>query len=221
MPLLQSVQVLQDLVVEKTVVDMEAMREGLGGVSSMTVFRYLRNLDYRRSYNHNGRFYTIFKASRFDRYGLWRWGDVYFSVDGSLRDTVRRMVHESQAGMSHRDLQDRLQVRVQNTLGSLLASREVSREKSDSVFVYLHSDPAVRQGQMKRRTEAAKTEDRETEVSDATVIEVLLQLIYRPGSQAVDVARRLRRRSPPISLAEVESVFTRYHLGQKGGLSKS
>jgi len=112
-------------------------------------------------------------------------------------------------------------VRVQNTLGSLLASREVSREKSDSVFVYLHSDPAVRQGQMKRRTEAAKTEDRETEVSDATVIEVLLQLIYRPGSQAVDVARRLRRRSPPISLAEVESVFTRYHLGQKGGLSKS
>ncbi len=36
-----------------------------------------------------------------------------------------------------------------------------------------------------------------------------------------DVARRLRRRSPPISSAEVQAVFSRYRLGQKGGRSRS
>jgi hypothetical protein len=179
-------------------------------------------LEYRRSYNHNGRFYTLFKVSRFDRWGLWSWRDVYFSVDGSLRNTVRRLIHEAEAGMTHRELQDRLGVRVQNTLASLLKTGDVARQREREVFVYVHPDSGVRGQQLEGRRTAAKTAGQpEPEVTDEIVIEVLLQLIRHPGLQPSDAARRLRGRSPPITLAQVEAVYARYDLGQKGGLSRS
>jgi hypothetical protein len=184
----------------------------------MTAFRYLREVDYRRSYNHNGRFYTLFVPSRFDGWGLWGWKGVLFSVDGSLRDTTRRMVLQSDQGMTQRELRDRLQVRVQNTLADLLRKAEVERERVGQVFVYVHTDSEVRQGQLRRRRERMEAAAKAAaEVSDEVVIQVLLHLIRRPGSRVADVARRLRRRSPPITFDQVEAVFSRYRLGQKGG----
>jgi hypothetical protein len=212
-------QALRGLFCDETVVDLAAIRQVLGGVSAMTAFRYLREVDYRRSYNRNGRFYTLFVPSRFDRWGLWGWKGVYFSVDGSLRETTRRMVFESEQGTTQRELQDRLQVRVQNTLADLLRKSEVGRERVGQVFVYVHVDAEGRQGQLRRRRELMEAAAQAAaEVSDEVVIQVLLQLIRHPGSRAADVARRLRRRSPPITFAQVEAVFSRYRLGQKGGL---
>ena len=212
-------QALRGLLCDETVVDLAAIRQVLGGVSPMTAFRYLREVDYRRSFNHNGRFYTLFVPSRFDRWGLWGWTDVRFSVDGSLRDTTRRMVLQSEQGATQREVQDRLQVRVQNTLADLLRKAEVGRERVGRVFVYVHADSEVREGQLRRRRERMEAAAQAAaEVSDEVVIQVLLQLIRRPGSRTVDVARRLRRRSPPITFAQVEAVFSRYRLGQKGGL---
>jgi hypothetical protein len=62
--------------------------------------------------------------------------------------------------------------------------------------------------------------DGEVVVPDAVVIEILLTLIRHPGSGPSEVARRLRRRSPPITSQQVYAVFTRYELGEKGGPSK-
>ena len=83
---------LLELFSDETVVDLPAIREAIGGVTRMTAFRYLREVDYRRSYDHNGRFYTLFVPTRFDRWCLWSWKGVHISVDGSLRTTTRRMV---------------------------------------------------------------------------------------------------------------------------------
>lgn len=222
MPRSQSVQALRKLFSDKTVVDLVSIQNVLGGVSSMTAFRYLREVDYRRSYNCNGRFYTLFEASGFDRWGLWSWGDVHFSVEGSLRETVRRMVAEAEVGATHRELQDRLHVRVQNTLADLMRKGEVDREGVEEVFVYVHVEAGVREGQLRRRREWIEAAAQaQAEMCDETVIQVLLQLIRHPGSRSADVARRLRRRSPPISSAEVQAVFSRYRLGQKGGRSRS
>jgi hypothetical protein len=204
------------------VVDLHTIRQHLEGVSSMTAFRYLREVDYRRSYDHNGRYYTLFVPSRFDSWGLWSWKGVQFSVDGSLRSTVRRMVLESEDGLTQRELQERLQVRVQNTLTDLLRKEEVCRERLDDVFVYVHVDPEVGSGQLKRRRERQEEMAQAgAEVSDEVVIQVLLQLIRYPGSGASDVARRLRRRSPPIPITAVEAVLARYGLDQKRGLRSS
>jgi hypothetical protein len=215
-------QALLGLFSTREVVDLPTMREALGGVSAMTVFRYLRRVPYRRSYNHNGRYYTRHEPSRYDRWGLWSCGDIYFSTDGSLRTTVRRLACEAQAGATHRELVDRLRVRVHNTLLELVHKGEIGRGKLADVYVYLSTDPVVRQGQIQRREERiASAADEEVELDDALVIQVLLVLVRHPDSAAADVVRRLRGHSPPISGQQVRAVFTRYDLGKKKGPSIS
>jgi hypothetical protein len=223
----RSADTLLGLFASETVVDLPRIQVALGGVSSMTAFRYLRQVPYRRSYNHNGRYYCLHEPSRYDRLGLWSVGDVHFSVDGSLAETVRRLVYEMEAGATHRELQERLRVRVHNTLLTLLRRGEIERERLVQLYVYLHRDAAIRKLQIQRREALLDAEDRVrvgTEVPDERVIQVLLTLLHHPGAKAAEVVRYLRGHSPPLSLAQVEVVFARYDLesiGKKGGSSKS
>ena len=120
----------------ETVVDLPRIEKALGGVCTMTAFRYLRQVPYRRSYNHNGRYYCYHEPSRYDALGLWTWRDVHFSRDGSLRKTVCRLVRERPPGATQRELQERLKVRVHNTLLDLLRHGEVARERLLEVYVY-------------------------------------------------------------------------------------
>lgn len=110
----RSAELLRQLLVSETIVDLPRIESALGDVSTMTAFRYLRQVPYRRSYNHNGRYYCLHEPSRYDRFGLWSWNNIHFSVDGSLGKTVRRVVYEMEAGATHRELQERLRVRVHN-----------------------------------------------------------------------------------------------------------
>lgn len=230
MPTQRSQRAVLDLFSAKNVVDLLAIRDALGGTSAMTAFRFLRTIHYRRSYNHNGRYYTLHEPSRYDRFGLWSWGDVHFSVDGSLKDTVRRLVHEADAGATHRELQDRLHVRVHNALLGLLRAGEIDREQMAQVYVYLHTEASVREAQLGRRREkmdAAAARgglNGSIEVSEEVIILVLLTLIRHPSSKVADVTRRLRGCAPPITVHQVRAVFARYDLdalGEKGGASSS
>jgi len=217
---------LLKLFVKKTVVDMPAIREALGGVSAMTAFRHLKQVSYRRSYNRNGGYYSLHQPSRYDRLGLWSLGDIHFSIDGSLKSTVRRMVHEAPAGVTQRELSDVLRVRVHNTLLSLVRTGEVIREKIEALYVYLHPEQAVRDEQLARRRDLMASRRTRVEggsdesVDVAVVIQVLLTLVRHPDAGPTDVARRLRGHAPPITLPQVGAVFTRYELGKKKGLSK-
>jgi len=222
----RSPDVLLKLFAQKKVVDLSGIQEALGGVSAMTAFRHLRRVPYRRSYDHNGSYYCLFEPSRCDRMGLWSVGDVHFSKDGSLKATVRRMVHEAVAGATHRELADWLRVRVHNTLLSLVRDEEVSREQVEAVYVYLHPEASVREEQLARRRElgeARRTEGggaHEASLDDAVIIRVLLTLVRHPGSGPTQVVRRLRGHAPPITSQQVHAVFTRFDLGEKGGPSR-
>lgn len=223
----RSAETLLELFASETVVDLPRIQRALGDVSSMTVFRYLRQIPYRRSYNHNGRYYCLHEPSRYDRLGLWSVGDVHFSVDGSLAETVRRLVYEMEAGATHRELQERLRVRVHNTLLTLLRRGEIERERLAQLYVYLHRDAAIRAVQIQRRgtlLNVGETAQLGTGVPDEMVIQVLLTRLHHPGAKVAEVVRSLRGHSPPISLAQVDAVFARYDLesiGKKGGSSKS
>jgi len=227
MTLERSVERLRNLFAAETVVDFPRIRTVLGDASAMTAFRYLRQLPYRRSYNHNGRYYCLYEPSRHDRLGLWSVGDIHFSVDSSLGQTVRRLVYEAQAGATHRELQERLGVRVHNTLLTLLHRGEIERERLARLYVYLHRDAEVRREQIQRRKvliEAGESGQAEAALGDEIIIAVLLTLLRHPEAKAAQVVRYLRGHSPPISMDQVDAVFTRYDLesiGKKGGGSIS
>lgn len=219
----RSPELLRQLLVSEAVVDLSRIKSALGGVSAITAFRYLRQVPYRRSYNHNGRYYCLHEPSRYDRFGLWSCNDIHFSANGSLGETVRRLVYETGAGLTHRELQERLRVRVHNTLLALFRQGEIERERITQFYVYLHRDPVIRKEQIGRRQALFDTEEIASvklQVDDRLIIQILLVLLRHPGAKAAEAVRYLRGHSPPITMAEVRIVFTHYeldNLGKKGG----
>ena len=228
MALVRSAETLHNLFISETVVSMPQIRAALGNASPMTAFRYLRQLPYLRSYNRNGRYYCLYEPARHDRLGIWSVGDIHFSVDKTLGKTVRRLVCEAPTGATHRELQERLGVRVHNTLLTLLRQGEIKREPLIRHYLYLHSDTDVRQQQIQQRqalidAKDAEQQDKESPTDD-TIIAVLLTLLRHPEAQAAEVVRYLRGHSPPISMRQVEAIFACYdldHIGKKGGGSIS
>jgi hypothetical protein len=216
----RSTQSLYQLFESKPVVQIGDICAALDGASRATAFRYLGRITYRRSYSHNGQYYMRHDPARYDSLGLFSYQGIHFSRDGSLIATLVRLVRESEAGRTHHELRELLQVRVQVLLQQAIAQRAITRERIEKFFVYLHSDPAVHQTQLGKRRQLLEAQSAEASVTDVMVIEVLLTLLRHPGSEAADVVRRLRGSSPPISLHHVRVIFDRYHLdrvGEKGG----
>jgi len=217
MPSRRSLQILLTLFATETVADLPRLQAVLGGVSAMTVGRWLREIPSRCSYNHNGRYRALHEPDRYDRHGLWSYGDIHFSVDGSLKDTVRRMVRESEAGMTHQELASRLAVRAHNPLLGLVRETQLARIEIDGLYHYMHVEPAVQQEQLRHRKLRLDATTGDATVDDEGVIRVLLVLLRHPGARPSEVALHLKGRSPPVTLAQVDIVFARYGLGEKGG----
>jgi hypothetical protein len=220
---------LVELLQSTPLVTFEQIQAALGDASRATTFRYLKQVPTLRSYNHNGRYYAFRDPTRFDRCGLASHGDVHFSRDGTLSATVKRLIRESTAGWTQKELQALLHVRVQVVLLEAVRQQEIQRDKIDGFYLYLHAEPSIAQSQRQAR-QAQRDAHRVSEAADAVtvnselIIEVLLVLIRHPGSAPAQVLRHLHGHSPPITFAQVTEVFARYALeeiGKKGGATHS
>ena len=213
----RSAQQLEKLFDAKPVIVLKEMQTALDSASRATIFRLLVKVSYCRSYNRNGMYYTKHDPTRYDKHGLFSYKGIHFSRDGNLAATVARLVRESSFGHTQRELQELLQVRVQTSLLTMVHDKHLARCKVAGQFIYLHSDSEIRMEQLTKRRELLEQRRFELkEVTDAVVIQVLLILIRHPGSRTVDVARRLKGHSPPITIQHVRVVFDRYDLGNVG-----
>ncbi len=222
-----SCEMIAGLLASAEVVQFNDLQAVLGNASRATTFRYLKQVPYRRSYNHNGRYYTREDPARDDRFGLFSCGDIHFSRDRTVGETIKRLVEESVAGWTSRELQDVLHVRVQVFLLDAVRHAAVAREKIGGFYVYVQTDSAVRALQLQRRRERFITGECmpvEAGVDDAVIIAVLLTLLHHREAKVVEVVRFLRGHSPPISMAQVAAIFARYDLesiGKKGGATNA
>jgi len=115
---------LKKLFRHRPVAQLDDLRQALNTPSRTTIFRVLQAVGYRTSYSHAGRYYTLSRIPQFDSHGLWRYRDIGFSAQGTLRSTVVYLVNSSPAGQTHHELQDLLHLRVHDTLRLLVESRE-------------------------------------------------------------------------------------------------
>ncbi len=208
-------QALTRLFQRQSVADLATLCSALKTSSRMSVFRRLSTLDYLSSYSHAGRYYTLRDIPQLDQHGLWQYQGVGFSRDGSLKATVERLVEQSETGRTHPELHARLQVRVHNTLLDLVEGRRIGRETWRGHYLYVSATPARAESQLSRRQQQpAGLEPPLPEPPPAVVIEVLLDLVHsprlRPGAERV--AERLNTRGFPVSVDQVEAVFSRYGL---------
>jgi len=203
----------------KKVAKFEDIQSSLGDASRTTTFRYLKHVQYVRSYNYNGCYYTIRDPINFDRLGLYSYGDICFSREGKLDKTVIRLVNESESGLTQRELQDLLKVRVQVLLLEAVRHKMIYREKVEGVYLYLHNDSTIRESQLQIRQAHIDAShfykiDEESQIDPHVVIKVLLVLIHHQKSSPAEVVRALRGYTPSISMAQVVDIFKRYSLGE-------
>jgi hypothetical protein len=130
---------------------LEELKEVLRTSSTMTIFRKLKNLGYRSSYSHRGKYYTLADSPRFDEQGLWSCGAAWFSRDGNLLATTRRFVEEAEAGLSAGELQAVLNVEVKEPLLELYRRKRIDRQELGGVYLYVSREPGRGREQRLRR----------------------------------------------------------------------
>ena len=140
-PSIQSVSRLNQLFRRRRAVLLDDLRRALDTTSRTTIFRVLKAVGYFTSYSHAGRYYTLRRIPKFDRWGLWAWQGIGFSSRGTLRATAVFLVEQSPAGLTHQELQQRLGLRVYDTVRSLVADGAITREHVADVYLYLAADP--------------------------------------------------------------------------------
>lgn len=136
------------------IADLNELRRVLGTDTSLTVFRKLKQLDYRASYTHRGRFYTLADIARFDDRGLWSHEAVWFSRYGTLLATVEAFVNRSLNGYYAAELADELHAEVQEPLRHLVQQQRLNRAEVEGQFLYTAIDSPQRRNQMLARRSA-------------------------------------------------------------------
>jgi hypothetical protein len=127
------------------------LKQALGTTVDTTVFRKLKELSYRSSYSHRGRYYTLVETPQFDPHGLWSFQSVWFSRWGNLVSTVETLVNGAPQGHFANELQQILHVEVKDTLLQLVEQRRLARQPVKGLFLYCSHDSAVRRRQILAR----------------------------------------------------------------------
>jgi hypothetical protein len=222
MPATEKVTALRRLFSRKPVATLDELRYVLGTRSRTTVFRVISRVGYQTSFSHAGRFYTLTDIPQFDARGLWFHEAIGFSAHGTLRATVIALVDRAPAGYTHEDLRVELNLRVQDTLRSLVHDGLVGRERVGDVYVYVSAHSTSAGVQLAERRAAAQRRPAPVLPLDpARTIDVLLAVIHHPGEEPKAIAARLTAEGRQVSLEQIEALFRRHDLAEKKSSARS
>ena len=121
------------------------------GYATISVRRFLVEVGYFTSYNHNGKWYTLSSIPTFNKKGIWFYDDIGFSKHGNLTRTIVHLLSRSLKGYSHGDLADILGVSCHAVLTHMYKAGKVDRGKFGGEFVYLAVDQKTNRRQRKRQ----------------------------------------------------------------------
>ncbi|MGH9105343.1 MAG: hypothetical protein ACRDZX_05805, partial [Acidimicrobiales bacterium] len=128
------------------------LKDALGTAADATVFRKLSEIEYRTSYSHRGRYYTLDEVARFDELGLWSFRQVFFSRFGTLVATVEALVVSAEAGYDAAELEGLLNVEAKAALVKLVRAGRLAREQVAGRYVYLSPGTSARGAQLYARS---------------------------------------------------------------------
>jgi len=152
-PIRFGVEVIRSFLKKHKIATLEELKQALGTLATMTVFRKLKALGYRTSFSHRGKYYTLTDIPKFDEQGLWSHRSVWFSQDGTLLATAQRFVEQSSAGLTAGELHALLPVDVKEALLHLHRQERIQREEIGGEFMCFARDGGIQRNQKMRRLE--------------------------------------------------------------------
>ncbi len=147
-PVVFTTKILKSFLQDHKIATMLELKDALGTDVDMTVFRKLRELSYRTSYTHRGKYYTLDEIAGFDDRGLWFNRSAGFSVYGTLVNTAQSFVEKSESGLSAAELKDILNAEVKESLLRLFRKEQLHRQKISGLYVYFSAEAFTRKKQI-------------------------------------------------------------------------
>lgn len=128
---------LVSIFLKQVVLTINDLKAILQTSSRMTIFRKLKQVPYKCSYSHCGKYYTLDTLAKYDKNGIWNYTNIYFSKYGTLKDTVLKNIEKSRAGLTSSELGELLHVPVYNTVLDLFTAHKVNRKHIGNEYIYL------------------------------------------------------------------------------------
>lgn len=158
----------------------------------ITVRRLLKQVGYCRSYTHNGKWYTLRGFPTFNREGLWHHQHIGFSKHGSLTATIRHLIERSPAGLSARQLAQKLQHPCHAVLTQMHRDQQLDRASLAGEFCYFSSD-AARHRQQRERADLTLPSSSVTTLSTQAAVWVLVEYLKQPEWSFEQLAAHLQQ----------------------------
>jgi len=181
--------------------------------SLITVRRRLKSWDACTSYNKNGRYYTLPSIPEFNKKGIWRYRDIYFSRYGTLKNTVIALAAKSKKGLNHTELQEIIGLNPKCFMSRFKELPGIKKERYKNYIIYFSSDPEGYEAQKRNRfppePSAAKLPP------DAQAIIILVELIHHPRMSIDELAVQLQEKGHAIEAGSVDELFRHYRIDKK------
>jgi hypothetical protein len=183
------------------------------GYALISVRRLLKQTGYFRSYTHNGKWYTLRDSPSFNAEGLW-WHrqDIGFSKHGSLIATIVYLVARSAAGLSARELGEKLHHPCHALLTNLHKNQVLDRIKVGGEFRYLADEEPINRRQREQTAVVALTSPTASLATQAAVW-VLVEHIRNPALSFEQIAARLlEQRAVAVAPESIQRFFQEHDL---------
>lgn len=209
----QTLDGLRKLFDKQRVLEMNQLCSAINTTSRVTVFRYLRELNHLTSYTHNGKYYTVPEIAQFDDDGFWYFGDIGFSLHGTLMNTLTHIITMSEAGKTNSELEKHFRTRVQNSLQNLLKPKKIERATKTKPCLYVSPDPTVSELQIQRRKQVRSRKQLPIWIICEVLVETIRSFPMQP--QIDDVLQRFSKRGSSITYDQIKQVFEENDLEKK------
>lgn len=184
--------------------------EDLLSCSKRSVQRYLSKWGGLRSYNHNGKYFSLKAIARFDSFGIWKYQDIGFSRFGNLKDTVIQLVNNSSAGLTANELGNILGVNAQSFMSQFHVDQRLKREKWEGRLVYFSANFDIWAAQKGERFAGQPVSP-----SDAQAVIILVSLIKHPKATTEELVKILSKEHKGLSVTMVERLLEHHGLLKK------
>lgn len=186
--------------------------ENLLCCSKRSAQRYLSKWGGLRSYNHNGKYFSLEGIARFDSFGIWKYQDIGFSRFGNLKDTVIELVNNSSAGLTANELGNILGVKAQSFMSQFRIDKRLKREMWEGRLVYFSANYDILTAQKWERFAGQPVSPLP---SDAQAVIILVSLIKHPKVSTEELVRIMSKEHKWLSVPMVERLLEHHGLLKK------
>ncbi len=122
--------------IDNKIMTLNELKSTLKTECRMTVFRKLSILGYISSYSHSGKYYSLKRIARYNKYGIWSYKSALFSKNGTLKKTIEFLTNNSTQGYTASELNNILKIKVEDALLELVKSKIIIRKKISGIYIY-------------------------------------------------------------------------------------